>query len=111
VAALDRRVEILDETGRVAVLLAAVRRELDEVQLVRDCNGARQVGDEDRARLQRRDQDRILALVVAGDRRAELADACGDFRGGEVDLTDPGVGLQLASVSLYRWARRSMSRL
>jgi hypothetical protein len=40
VAAFDRRVEVLDEAGRVAVLLAAVRRQLDEVQLVRDGDGA-----------------------------------------------------------------------
>jgi hypothetical protein len=91
VAALDRRVQVLDQPGRVAVLLAPVAGQLDEVELVRDRYCAREVGDEDGARLERRDQDGVLALEVARDLRAQLADARGDLRCGEVDLTDPGV--------------------
>ena len=61
--------------------------------------------------LERGDEHRVPALVVAGDLDAELADARGDLCSGEIDLPDPRIGSQLASVSLYRWARRSMSRL
>jgi len=112
-APFDGRVEVLDQPGGVAVLLAAVAGQLDEVELVGDRDCARQVGNEDRARLERRDQDRVLAGVVARDLGAELANSLGDLGGREVDLADPRVGRggQLASVSLYRWARRSMSRL
>jgi hypothetical protein len=91
VAALDRRVEVLDQPGHVAVFLAAVPGQLDEVQLVRHGDRAREVGDEDRARLQRRDENGVLACVVSRDLLAELSYAVGDLRGGEVDLTDPGV--------------------
>jgi hypothetical protein len=113
VAALDGRVEIFDEPGGGAVLLAAVAGQLDEVELVRDGNGAREVGDEDRARFQRSDEDRVLAGVIARNFVAELTNPLGDLGGREVDLADPRVrrGGQLARVSLYRWASRSMSRL
>jgi hypothetical protein len=111
VAALDLRVEVLEQAGVAAVPLALVARQLEEVELVRDPQGAGKVGEEDEARLERRDEDRILACVVAGDLSGQLADTRGELRGGEVDLTDPRVRRQLASVSLYRWARRSMSRL
>jgi hypothetical protein len=113
VAAFDGRVEVLDQPGGGAVLLAAIAGQLDEVELVRDRNGAREIGDEDRARLQRGDEDRVLARVVASDLVAELTNPLGDLRGREVDLAAPRVGRggQLARVSLYRWASRSMSRL
>jgi hypothetical protein len=112
-ATLDRRLEILDQPGGFAVVLATVAGELDEIELVRHGHGAREVGDEDRARLERRDQERVLARVVARDLGAELPDALGDLGGREVDLADTRVGRggQLVRVSLYRWARRSMSRL
>jgi hypothetical protein len=111
VPALDRRLQVLEQPGVLAVPLAAVAGQLEKVELVCDRDLAREVGQEDEARLQRRDEEGVLALVVAGDLGAELSDACGDLRGGEVDLSDTRIRLQLASVSLYRWARRSMSRL
>ena len=51
-----------------------VARELDEVQAVVDPDRARQVGDEDDARLERRDEERLSTLVVTGDLASELAD-------------------------------------
>jgi hypothetical protein len=111
VPALDRRLQVLEQAGVLAVPLPAIAGQLEEVELVRDGNRPREIGQEDEARLQRRDQERVFALVVAGDVGAELSDTCGDLGGGEVDLPDARIRLQLARVSLYRWARRSMSRL
>ena len=56
---------------------AAVAGELDEVERVEDRDRAREVGDEDEARLQRRHEDRLAAGVVAGDLGAELPNARG----------------------------------
>ena len=78
VAAGDLRVEILEQAdARMAALVGAgrVARELDEVEAVVDPDRARQVGDEDDARLERRDEQRLAPFVVAGDLAAELADA------------------------------------
>jgi len=55
---------------------------------VRDRKRAREVGEEEDARLQRGDENRLAALVVAGDLDAELRDACLDLTGREVDLTE-----------------------
>jgi hypothetical protein len=85
VPALDLRVEVLQEADPAAV---AVRGELEEVELVGNADGAREVGQEDEARLQRGDQDRIAASVVARDLGAELGDAAADLFAGEVDLAD-----------------------
>jgi hypothetical protein len=77
VAACDLRVEILEEAdAAMAPLVSAgrVARELDEVQSVVDPDRARQVGDEDDARLERRDEKRLSALVVTRDLASELAD-------------------------------------
>jgi hypothetical protein len=59
---------------------AVVARELDE----RD--RAREVGQEDEARLQQRDEQQVAAGVVARDLGAELADARLQLLGGEKDL-------------------------
>jgi hypothetical protein len=59
---------------------------------MQDRHRARQVGEEDDARLQRRDEQRLASGVVPRDRSAELADPNGDLLGGEVDVADPGVG-------------------
>jgi hypothetical protein len=58
---------------------------------VHDRERARQVGEEDEARLQTADQDRLAARVVLADLLAELLDARTDLVGGEVDLADPSV--------------------
>jgi hypothetical protein len=71
-----------------AHLRAAVAGELDEVERVRDRDRAREVGQEDEARLQRADEDRFAALVVACDLGPELADPRAELVGGEVDLAD-----------------------
>jgi hypothetical protein len=65
---------------------AVVAGELDEVDRVpdRDCPG--EVGQEDEARLQQRDEQQVTAVVVAGDVGAELADARLQLLGREKDL-------------------------
>ena len=70
-------VEVFEQPDpRVAagVWLRGVARELDEVQAVVDPDRARQVGDEDNARLERRDEERLSTLIVTGDLASELSD-------------------------------------
>jgi hypothetical protein len=91
VAAGDLGVEVLEEADpRVAarVGVGAVRGELDEVQPVRDPERPGEVGDEDDARLQRCDEQRLAAVVLGGDLAAELADAPPELLAGKVDLAD-----------------------
>jgi hypothetical protein len=54
---------------------AVVAGELDEVDPVANRDRAREVGQEDEARLQQRDEQQVAAGVVARDVGAELADA------------------------------------
>jgi len=54
---------------------AVVAGELDEVDSVRDRDRAGEVGQEDEARLEQRDEQQVAAVVVAGDVCAELANA------------------------------------
>jgi hypothetical protein len=107
VAVRDSGLEVLEESDAAA---AAVGRELEEVQLVRDLERSGEVGQEDEARLQRCDEDRDDVDVVTRDLRRELADAAADLLAREVDLADASRRYD-ASSSLYRSARRSMSRL
>jgi hypothetical protein len=72
---------------------AVVAGQLDEVDLVLDPDCAREVGEEDEARLQQRDEQQLAALVVARDVGSELFDAAAQLLGGEEDLADAGVGL------------------
>jgi hypothetical protein len=96
-----------DEDGRVAV-----PGELDEVDLVKDRDRAREVGEEDEARLQERHEEEVAVCVVLGDLRAELTDAPLKLLGGEKGLADTGVfRFYEARSNRYRWASRSMSRL
>jgi hypothetical protein len=119
VAPLDRGVEVLEEPDRRASagLVGAVAGELDEVDVVDDRKRAAEVDEEDDARLQRRDEERLPAGIVLPDLGAELTDPRGDLRGREVDVADPSIGGLLvetgyeASFSPYRWPSRSMSRL
>jgi hypothetical protein len=124
VPAVDARVQVLDEPDRrrAARLVRGVAGELDEVDVVEDRDRARQVGQEDEARLQGRDQERLPALVVGGDLGAQLGDTGGDLIGGEIDLADARIAFdagttgrsrirQEASFRPYRCPRRSMSRL
>jgi hypothetical protein len=58
---------------------------------VRDRDRAREVGEEDEARLQQRDEEQVAAGVVAGDLGTQLADAALQLLGGEEDVADAGV--------------------
>jgi hypothetical protein len=75
-------------TARVGAVVAG---ELDEVDRVRDRDRAREVGQEDEARLQQRDEQQLAAGVSARDVRAELADAGLQLLGGEEDVADTGI--------------------
>jgi len=97
----------------VALLLGRpVAGELDEVERVVDRQRPGEVGDEGDARLQRADQQRLLAGVVARDLQAELGDARADLLGVEEDLSDAVVQEygQDAFRSPYRAASLSKSR-
>jgi hypothetical protein len=123
VPAVDARVEVLDEPDRrrAARLVRRVAGKLDEVDVVEDRDRTRQVGEEDEARLQGRDEERLPALIVGGDLGAQLGDAGCDLLGREVDLADARIAFdvrtgwlrtrQEASFRPYRCPRRSMSRL
>jgi hypothetical protein len=74
----DRRVEILQQLDG-ARAAAAVGGELEEVDAVRHRQGTREIGEEDGARLQRRDQQRLAACVGVGQLGAELCDAPHDL--------------------------------
>jgi hypothetical protein len=67
---------------------AVVAGQLDEVDLVLDRDRAREVGEEDEARLQQRDQQQVAALVVARDVGAQLLDAAAQLVRTEEDLAD-----------------------
>jgi hypothetical protein len=60
----------LPSAGAVSLIAS----ERDEVEVVDDGQGPREIGDEDERRLQRRDENRLQAVVVIGDLRAQLPD-------------------------------------
>ena len=64
---------------------------LEEVQLVSDGESPREVGDEDEARLERRDEQRVTPLVFTRQRVAELAHTRIELLTREVDVADAGV--------------------
>ena len=94
VAALDVAVEILQEPHLLvaARLVRVVPGQLDEVDRVEDAERARQVGDERDAGLERADEQRLPAVVVAGQLGAQLPDAGVELETGEEDLPDAFVG-------------------
>jgi hypothetical protein len=81
------RVEVLQQPDAVGAA-SGVRRQLEEVDRVRDRQRAGEVGEEDRARLERRDQQRLEACVRGSQLRAELADTPSELVPGQVDLPD-----------------------
>jgi hypothetical protein len=96
VAPLDLRVEVLEQADpRVpaGARARAVAGELDEVDRVRDAEGAREVAREDDARLQRRDEERLATGIVVRQLARELGDARRQLAGGEVDPADAVVDL------------------
>jgi len=114
VASRDLRIQILEEpdAGMAALVGAGrVACELDEVEAVVDRQGAGQVRDEDDARLERRDEQRLPTFVVTGDLAPELPDTRAQLLAREVDVPEPRLGSYDASSRWYRSARRSMSRL
>ena len=112
--ACDLGVEVLEQADAgVPALVGAggVARELEEVEPVGDPQSPREIGDEDEARLQRGDQQRLEPVVVTLQLAAELADARLQLLMREVDLAEARTAVYDASSSRYRSARRSMSRL
>jgi hypothetical protein len=79
-----------DLPSSAAVPVVACERE--EVEVVDDRQGPREVGDEDDRGRERGDEDRLAPLVVAGDLRAELRDPAPELLPREVDLPNPRVG-------------------
>jgi hypothetical protein len=59
---------------------------------VHDRQRAREIGDKDDRRRQRGDEDRLEAVVVGGNLRAEFLDTSFDLLAREVDLADSLVG-------------------
>jgi hypothetical protein len=59
-----------------------------------DRQGAREVGEEDEARLEAADEDRLAPGVVGADLSAQLRDPRGDLGGRQVDLADAGIGVR-----------------
>jgi hypothetical protein len=114
VAARDLAVQVLEQTNAgVSALVGAggVAGELEEIEAVGDPERTREVGDEDAARLQRCDEQRLTPVVVPLDLAAELGDARLQLLAREVDLAEARAAAYDASSSRYRSARRSMSRL
>src|SRR5712691_123908 len=112
----DVCVEVLEDADLLvtAHLRAAVTGELDEVERVWDRDRPREIGDEDEARLQRADEDRLAAVVVARDLGAELVHARAELVSRQVDLADPRVRGEISYEARSRWkcwASRSRSRL
>jgi hypothetical protein len=94
VPTVDAGVEVLQQADARRLRAASVRvvrRELDEVEVVEDRRRPREVGEEDEARLQRRDEERLETVVVGRDVGTELLDSALDLVPAEVDLADPAV--------------------
>jgi hypothetical protein len=79
VAAGDLRIQVLEEADACMAALVGSGRvacELDEVEAMVDRQSAGEVRDEDDARFERRDEQRLPPFVVTGDLAPELADTC-----------------------------------
>jgi hypothetical protein len=89
-APVDAHAEVLEQSHLSArpAAVPVVGGQVDEVEVVDDRQGAREVGDEDERRLQRGDEDWLEAVVVSGDLRSELPDPGLDLLPREVDLAD-----------------------
>ena len=86
-AADDGRIQVFQEPHGARVP-ARVRGELEEVDAVRDRQGAREIGEKDGAGLERRDEQRLAAGIRLGQLGAELVDAAADLVAGQIDLPD-----------------------
>jgi hypothetical protein len=93
VASVDAHLEVFEQPDVTPAAAApVVAGERDEVEVVDDRQPPGQVGDKDDRGLQRGDEDRLAALVVGGDLRAELRNPGRDLLRGEVGLADPRIG-------------------
>jgi hypothetical protein len=112
VAVLDRPGAVLHQPDPLVAArrAAPVAGELDEIELVHSFDRPRQVGDEEKGALERRDEHEVESGVIRGDLGTQLADTPLDLLGGKVRLADAQVVGYRAKSSLNRWARRSMSR-
>jgi hypothetical protein len=114
VAARDLGVEVLQEPDAgmsAGVGACGVAGELHEVEGMVDRQSPGEIGEEDDAGLERRNQQRLEPRVVAGDLPPELVDTRLQLLAPEVDVPQTRLGSYDASSSWYRSARRSMSRL
>jgi len=59
---------------------------------VRDLECAREIGQKDEARLQRRDQEGLALGVLRRDLRSQLRDSCGDLLRRQVEVADARIG-------------------
>jgi hypothetical protein len=90
---LDGEPEILQQadagvaTERCA---GAVAGQLDELELVWDLELAREIGQEDDARLEWRDEERLALAVVIVDLLGQLRNPLADLLRGEVAVADDG---------------------
>jgi hypothetical protein len=80
----ERGIDVLQQPHST-LSAALVRCELDDVERVRDGERAGDVREEDDARLERRDQDRIEARVITRDLVAELGNPGSNLRAAEID--------------------------
>src|SRR3954463_9015647 len=94
VTALDRRVQILEQTDSLvpAGCGTAVACELDEVQLVDRRNRAREIGGEEERSLGGPPEHETAVAVVSRDLGSELGDARLDLLLGEIGLADAKLG-------------------
>jgi hypothetical protein len=83
----DRGVEVLEQLDPIRTA-ARIGGQLEEVERVGNRKGSREIGQEDGARLQRRDEQRLAPCVRFGELCAELGDAATDLRTGQVDVPD-----------------------
>ena len=100
VTALDLGVQILEEPDAVVVL--AVAGQLDEIEVVMDRDRAREVADERDARLERADEQRLAARVVARQLGADLPHPAAELVGVEEDLADSLVELGQCAQDAFR---------
>jgi hypothetical protein len=89
----ERRVDVLQQAN-AAGAAASIRREFHDVERVGDRQCSRQIGEEDDARLEGRDEDRIESRVVAGELGSELENAGRDLGPAQIDRPDG---------ALFRW--------
>jgi hypothetical protein len=95
VAPVDAHRQVLEQPNLPpSTAVPVVAGERDEVEVVDDGQGAREVSDEDDRRLQRGDEDRLATFVVGGDLRPELGDPGPDLLVREIDLADPRIGFE-----------------